>query len=108
MRGHARLCFPRNRPVSHLHLNTPPTHLFTPSCSHTKRSPPPHTHPYTHESSPAPLSPFSYLFIAETDHLFLRPMPNLATEHTPAAFHFGYMVADGQASLWGGYKYIDP
>ena len=37
-----------------------------------------------------------YVYIAETDHILLRPLPNLATRTTPAAFHFGYMVADGQ------------
>eukprot|EP01062_Namystynia_karyoxenos_P045786 TRINITY_DN34110_c0_g1_i1.p1 TRINITY_DN34110_c0_g1~~TRINITY_DN34110_c0_g1_i1.p1 ORF type:complete len:574 (+),score=154.18 TRINITY_DN34110_c0_g1_i1:49-1770(+) len=32
-----------------------------------------------------------YIFIAETDHLFTRPMPNLATPETPVAYKFGYM-----------------
>ena len=40
-----------------------------------------------------------FLFIAETDHILLRPLPNLATETTPAAFNFGYMVAAGQAHI---------
>ena len=40
-----------------------------------------------------------YIYIAETDHVLLRPMPNLATADTPAAFNFGYMVAWGQANI---------
>ena len=40
-----------------------------------------------------------YVYIAETDHVMLRPMPNLATPTTPAAFEFGYMVAWGQAKI---------
>ena len=40
-----------------------------------------------------------YVYIAETDHLMLRPLPNLATRHVPAGFNFGYMVAWGQASV---------
>lgn len=40
-----------------------------------------------------------YIFIAETDHVMLRPMPNLASETVPAAFHFGYMLASGQAGV---------
>ena len=40
-----------------------------------------------------------YVYIAETDHLMLRPLPNLATPTVPAAFNFGYMVAWGQASV---------
>ena len=32
-----------------------------------------------------------YVFIAETDHVFLRPIPNTATPEAPVAFHFGYM-----------------
>ena len=30
-----------------------------------------------------------YVYIAETDHVLLRPLPNLATETVPAAFNFG-------------------
>ena len=37
-----------------------------------------------------------YVYIAETDHIMLRPLPNLATPTVPAAFNFGYMVAWGQ------------
>eukprot|EP00854_Cymbomonas_tetramitiformis_P028544 gene28544-35401_t len=33
-----------------------------------------------------------YIFFVETDHVFLRDIPNLATPSTPAAFPFGYMV----------------
>ena len=40
-----------------------------------------------------------YVYIAETDHVLLRPLPNLATADTPAAFNFGYMVAWGQANI---------
>lgn len=40
-----------------------------------------------------------YIYIAETDHILLRPLPNLATETVPAAFNFGYMVAWGQANI---------
>lgn len=40
-----------------------------------------------------------YVYIAETDHVLLRPLPNLATETVPAAFNFGYMVAWGQAKI---------
>lgn len=34
----------------------------------------------------------SYVLIAETDHVLLRPLPNLASEVEPAAYHFGYMT----------------
>ena len=40
-----------------------------------------------------------YVYIAETDHVMLRPLPNLATPTTPAAFNFGYMVAWGRRRL---------
>merc|ERR1712185_500748 len=40
-----------------------------------------------------------YVYIAETDHILLRPLPNLATDKVPAAFNFGYMVAWGQANI---------
>ena len=40
-----------------------------------------------------------YVYIAETDHILLRPLPNLATAEVPAAFNFGYMVAWGQANI---------
>jgi len=36
----------------------------------------------------------SYVLVMETDHVFMRPMPNLATETTPAAWVFGYMHAN--------------
>ena len=32
-----------------------------------------------------------YIFIGETDHVLLRPMPNLATSTIPAAHRFSYM-----------------
>ena len=40
----------------------------------------------------------SYLFIVETDHLFLKPVPNMASPTTPVAFGFYYMT----------YKYDPP
>ena len=40
-----------------------------------------------------------YVYIAETDHVLLRPLPNLATPTVPAGFNFGYMVAWGQAKI---------
>ena len=40
-----------------------------------------------------------YVYIAETDHILLRPLPNLATPDVPAAFNFSYMVAWGQAKI---------
>ena len=33
----------------------------------------------------------AYVYIAETDHVLMRPLPNLATEEKAAAFSFGYM-----------------
>lgn len=35
---------------------------------------------------------FSYIMMAEPDHVFIRPLPNLATEEMPAAFKFFYIV----------------
>ena len=32
-----------------------------------------------------------YLLLLETDHVIMKPIPNLATPETPAAFIFGYM-----------------
>lgn len=48
-------------------------------------------------ASPALLSQISseFVFIVETDHVFMQPIPNLATRDTPAAFVFGYMHAHG-------------
>ena len=43
-----------------------------------------------------------YVYIAETDHVFMKPMPNSATEETAAAFVFGYMHAS-----WGHQAVID-
>ena len=37
-----------------------------------------------------------YIYIAETDHVLMRPLPNLATEDKAAAFGFGYM----HAGMW--------
>ena len=34
-----------------------------------------------------------YLLLLETDHVIMKPIPNLATADTPAAFTFGYMFA---------------
>ncbi|KAG0570125.1 hypothetical protein KC19_6G140600 [Ceratodon purpureus] len=33
-----------------------------------------------------------YIMMAEPDHVFIRPVPNLATEEMPAAFKFFYIV----------------
>ena len=35
----------------------------------------------------------AYVYIAETDHVLMRPLPNLATANTAAAFAFGYMYS---------------
>lgn len=35
-----------------------------------------------------------YLLLLETDHVIMKPIPNLATPETPAAFIFGYMYAN--------------
>lgn len=35
--------------------------------------------------------PEEYVYIAETDHVFMKPLRNLATATTPVAFGFGYM-----------------
>ena len=35
--------------------------------------------------------PEDYVYIAETDHVFMKPLQNLATPTTPVAFGFGYM-----------------
>jgi len=37
-----------------------------------------------------------YVLILETDHVLMRPIPNLATPTTPAAFVFGYMHANSR------------
>lgn len=34
----------------------------------------------------------SYILMAEPDHVFIRPLPNLATEDMPAAYKFFYIV----------------
>ena len=39
-----------------------------------------------------------YIMLAETDHLLLQPLPNMATESSPVAFGFYYMT----------YKYDPP
>jgi hypothetical protein len=65
---------------------------------------------------PAALSKFvkeEYIMIAETDHIWMRPVFNLATEAMPYAFHFGYMEPQFQAKLIerfcvGGSKTMDP
>ena len=35
-----------------------------------------------------------YVLLLETDHVFMRPLPNLATETRPVAWDFGYMHAN--------------
>ncbi|KAG8461243.1 hypothetical protein KFE25_002432 [Diacronema lutheri] len=54
-----------------------------------------------------------YIMIAETDHVWLRPLRNLATPTEPYAFHFGYMEAHFRAPLVerfcaGASKTMDP
>ena len=34
----------------------------------------------------------SYIMMAEPDHVFIKPLPNLATEDMPAAFAFFYIT----------------
>jgi hypothetical protein len=43
-----------------------------------------------------------FVYIAETDHVLMRPLPNLATPTTPVAFQFGYMHASASVQ-----RYID-
>ena len=45
-----------------------------------------------------------YVLILETDHVIMKPIPNLATPETPAAFVFGYMYPQ-QNQLWVIKKY---
>jgi hypothetical protein len=44
------------------------------------------------------------VLILETDHVIMKPIPNLATPETPAAFVFGYMYPQ-QNQLWVIKKY---
>ena len=39
----------------------------------------------------AAVFPERYVFMSEPDHLWLRPMPNLMADRTPAAFPFFYI-----------------
>ncbi len=41
-----------------------------------------------------------YVYIAETDHVLMRPLPNLASETEPAAFGFGYMYASSSVQQY--------
>lgn len=57
----------------------------------------------------------SYVLIAETDHVLMKPLPNLAEESRPAGFDFGYMHANERQNhiirkYWpeGDYQKIDP
>ena len=45
-----------------------------------------------------------YVLILETDHVIMKPIPNLATPEMPAAFVFGYMYPQ-QNQLWVIKKY---
>ena len=45
-----------------------------------------------------------YVLILETDHVIMKPIPNLATPEMPAAFVFGYMHPQ-QNQLWVIKKY---
>lgn len=54
-----------------------------------------------------------YIMIAETDHVWLQPLRNLATPTVPYAFHFGYMEPRFRAPLIerfckGGAARMDP
>jgi len=56
-----------------------------------------------------------FVLILETDHVIMRPIPNLATEETPAAFVFGYMYPQPSQDwvvkkYWpdGSYKDVQP
>ena len=40
-----------------------------------------------------------YVLILETDHVIMRPIPNLATPEKPAAFVFGYMFPQPSRNL---------
>eukprot|EP00270_Netrium_digitus_P013068 TRINITY_DN4309_c0_g1_i1.p1 TRINITY_DN4309_c0_g1~~TRINITY_DN4309_c0_g1_i1.p1 ORF type:complete len:411 (+),score=69.87 TRINITY_DN4309_c0_g1_i1:140-1234(+) len=40
-----------------------------------------------------------YVFMAEPDHIIVRPIPNLATEYMPAAFSFFYIVPKQNEAL---------
>ena len=44
------------------------------------------------------------MLILETDHVIMKPIPNLATPEMPAAFVFGYMFPQ-QNQLWVIKKY---
>ena len=47
--------------------------------------------------------PEAYVYIAETDHVLMRPLPNLAVKYgKPCAFSFGYMYASS-----GVQTYVD-
>ena len=37
------------------------------------------------------LLPSRYVYVAETDHVLMKPLPNLASESEAAAHSFGYM-----------------
>jgi len=56
-----------------------------------------------------------YVLILETDHVIMRPIPNLATPEKPAAFVFGYMFPQPSQQwvvekYWpgGSYKSVQP
>ena len=56
-----------------------------------------------------------YVLLLETDHVFMRPLPNLATPDMPAAWDFGYMHAHRNQNeiikrYWpeGDYSQLDP
>ena len=53
-----------------------------------------------------------YIFIAETDHIFTIPIPNMATPKHPRAFKFGYMGPNPDFKRiierhWPGGNYLD-
>jgi len=58
---------------------------------HPTPSPHPHPHPHPH---PRRAIPEEYVYIAETDHLLMHALPNLASRGSPMAHVFGYMGAN--------------
>ncbi|CAI5978610.1 unnamed protein product, partial [Closterium sp. NIES-65] len=79
------------------HLSHPLTALPT-SHTHSQLSPPLHPVPSPHASPLYP--PHSYVWMAEPDHLILRPIPNLSVGDMPSAFPFHYIEpAKNKAAL---------
>jgi len=55
-----------------------------------------------------------YVLIAETDHIYMRPLPNKATAQVPVGYQFGYMNAaepklcDAAKPYWADCSVVDP